>query len=350
MKRRKREDFSKEAKEEDKREDFSEEAKEEDKRENFSEEAKKSIQGKRKIGEGENATVYDADDGEHVFKVILLGKTPWEDVVREHEIQFAIGQEFGSRKIVGGISQSILTTKVNREDVAIMKLEKLASIPDKPGEEFFRDVLQKSDDLVLAGFLHNDLHLGNIMMTQEGEGVVIDFGLTQRIAPLEGKIDDDIITCVQFAQAAAMVDMCNRNNMCPNDEIYKLLMRRYVRNGRSAIKRVAKKLLGEKSVQAVAEEAARKGATILETMGGWKKFDYLRGMEDEEHRRILKQQVWLAIFSLSAFDAPCSDKKTTTTHYQKHDVDVCENPIVDQIYAIRNGKYLKQKPSKRRRK
>lgn len=83
----------------------------------------------------------------------------------------------------------------------------------------FQIILTLNAHLVEHGFLHNDLHQGNIMM-MNGSPTIIDLGLMRSYKPPSSR---DLLRCIAFAQAAALIDNCNTNTVCPTAVIQPLL-------------------------------------------------------------------------------------------------------------------------------
>lgn len=85
---------------------------------------------------------------------------------------------------------------------AMPRLDEIAEF-DEPA---LAHIVTLSNCLVEHGFLHNDMHAGNVMLWN-GKPIIIDFGLITRQDPIRA---EPIRSLVQYAQCAALIDNCNK--------------------------------------------------------------------------------------------------------------------------------------------
>ena len=123
-------------------------------------------------------------------------------------------------------------------------------------EACFVRIIECCSFMVRNGFLHNDLHQGNVMMYND-KAVIIDLGLTVRYKPPAA---EDLLQCIIFAQAAALIDNCNDNTHCPIDSIVKHLKQRkdmivakfdLVKNRRATLSNIMKKVDGVPDIDSI---------------------------------------------------------------------------------------------------
>jgi len=69
-------------------------------------------------------------------------------------------------------------------------------------------IIAMSDRLVESGFLHNDIHFGNVMQWGE-KPILIDVGLMTQHDPI---LDEPECSIVKYAQCACLIDCCTRYN------------------------------------------------------------------------------------------------------------------------------------------
>ena len=130
--------------------------------------------------ERDNAAVYSSAEPGTVVKVITRNPEMdtgvfRESVTREYKIQEALAAL--------DVAPSVGRLKIS-DNCANLQMEKVETVG---WDEFITSSLIQEDIfrcVVVAcanGFIHNDLHVGNIGKTLEGKCLLIDFGFTKKV-------------------------------------------------------------------------------------------------------------------------------------------------------------------------
>lgn len=92
---------------------------------------------------------------------------------------------------------------------------------------FLENICLACRTLVNFGYLHNDFHMGNVMLYENEGGrlhpIIIDFGLIKHIPKFEQEYTD-VLT---FAQISTLLDNCNKNTVCLDMGIVKSVFDKY---------------------------------------------------------------------------------------------------------------------------
>ena len=171
-------------------------------------------------------------------------------------------------------------------------------------------IVSSSHLLVTSGFLHNDMHAGNVMQW-ETKPILIDVGLMTQTDPVT---TEPIRTLLQYAQCSALIDCCNRYNCnaCTNA----LGPVRELRNRAADIFVEKGVTLWNREVESQERYIARVATQVVD--------------EFYDSHVTIQLQLILAHLSLQFACEP-----NTRIAYQD---DICDvgAPIGDAIYAIRN--------------
>lgn len=253
---------------------------------------------KKRIGTGEFGETYDLENGQ-VLKVIRVMDSLHEQVIREEvsihkEVQDLVLPADGIPCVPPILNGPDMHQKHDQMYITY-SMPKLT--PFVKNEENIDRLLMCVAFLVAQGYLHNDLHQGNIM-TYQGHAIIIDLGLMIRYTP---PTSNDLLRCIVFAQCAALIDNCNENTACP-------------------LESYLAKLSSEKNF-VIQFFGLRKKETLKSMM---KKIDKL---SDDD---IIRSQLLLSCLS---------------THFYgcTYDTKICDEGeyIGDYIYAIRNPLKIK---------
>lgn len=162
-----------------------------------------------RLGKGESGQVYALQS--------LSGSREIEQFANEHVVKFVTGAVDHEIDTQSELNKKNLGPELIWHEKAgkytIICMQKI--IPVKPSalavnHKMQRQLILEVIQMVKAGFLHNDLHIGNVAINASTrEATVIDFGLTQKIEPPEENI---VINQIVLAQLYAIIDPCNKNN------------------------------------------------------------------------------------------------------------------------------------------
>ena len=168
------------------------------------------------VGTGDNAVVYRTKRG--IAKVVFTqdkdGKF-LESVEAEYntqEILHSLNAQFAPRPIQ--LTRLEGDDKPEGYEAILIEMEELTQIKEITPQlvDQIKKIIKK---LVHAGYLHNDLHWGNLMMRNKSV-VLIDFGFTRKLLPesvSQIKKDTGLCDLVCASELYALFDMCNRNNV-----------------------------------------------------------------------------------------------------------------------------------------
>ena len=182
----------------------------------------KQLLKKRPIGKGEFGKTYRFED--KVVKIIAIQSAAHKKAVKEevemHKRVQKLSLSSDKGPCVPTIHGRLHFHVIGKTEYGIYSLDALEKY--KPSIGFDR-ILEINRLLVENGFLHNDLHQGNVMV-KDGQALVIDIGMMRHMLISNSlKLDRDIMDCIFFAQSAALVDNCNENTKCPTQTIFDLL-------------------------------------------------------------------------------------------------------------------------------
>ena len=171
------------------------------------------------LGTGDFGATYALNSNEVVKVIRILNSKSEADIHKE----VTIHKEAQNLRIEGMACVPMIldmpeTHVVENERYITYSMPKLQKF--RATKANYAIIIKLNAYLVKNGFLHNDLHQGNVMMTKEGTPIIIDLGLVRMFAPPK---DEDLCRCIAFAQAAALVDNCNTNTKCPLQNIKSLL-------------------------------------------------------------------------------------------------------------------------------
>lgn len=259
------------------------------------------IMEQKPLGKGEFGATYDFNDDTVVKVIKVLNKEHEASVLKEVKLhlnaQKLILPDDGFccvPPIYFGPSKHIIGKQLYIS-FGMPRLNKFDMTQNKADINFTR-IMNCCDLLVEKGYLHNDLHQGNIMMYQN-KAVIIDLGLMITYTPPES---EEILKCIKFAQSCALMDNCNNNTVCSQ----------IIENKLMEAKKYVIKLF-----------RLKKNRTIQQIMG-----------EIEKHVpsefEIIQSQLLLACLS---------------TDFQKCGyLNICDTSKADYIYAIRNPNSVRE--------
>lgn len=262
------------------------------------------------LGSGEFGATYEVNDTT-VLKVIDLASSKStapteEEIFREFHIHKQVQNLIlpDNKPCIPPILEG--PHKDNEKVYFIMpKLTKF-----KPLKKNFNRIIECATFMIKNGFLHNDLHQGNIMMYGDF-ATIIDLGLTIEYIPCE---DDHIMDCIIFAQISALIDDCNTNTACKKSIIS------LEKDMQPLRKKVVEmfKLEEWDSNKIDVKKLYRKVEDIMKQYNAKKQVNKI----SESNDIVLKSQLLLA----------CLSTRFKACNYHPF----CENKEVDYIYAIRN--------------
>ena len=166
-------------------------------------------------------------------------------------------------------------------------------------------IMELNKHLVDKGFLHNDLHQGNVM-TMNSNPIIIDLGLMRSYKPPKSA---QLRRYIAFAQAAALIDNCNTNTLCPTQNIKGLL---------------------HDSIDEVESFFALNHRDSVKVM--------VRKIESKAGDQTIEVRLQLLLACLSTRFRECDDDEQVWID-ERCDLG---SPIGDFIYAIRNPKPFKK--------
>lgn len=172
------------------------------------------------LGQGEFGATYDYGLNSVVKVIQVINKKHQVDTFREvelHKEAQTLVLPTDGFCCVPPIEFGPVVHINRRNKYVIYQMPKLAKMVHS--EANFVRIIECCSLMVRNGFLHNDLHQGNVMM-YNNKAVIIDLGLTIKYQP---PASENLLLCIIFAQAAALVDNCNDNTQCPVDSIAKNL-------------------------------------------------------------------------------------------------------------------------------
>lgn len=181
--------------------------------------------GQKFLGEGNSAKTIELDPNDPtkpVAKLIPLTLIATNKNIPIDHLQNLIKKEFELHKEVqdkvqlddGQPCVPQLQSEFHIEEIygqryAVYLLDRLVELEIRE-EKTYERALKISRKFVEKGYLHNDLHQANVMMTKGGDLRVIDLGNMRRM-PDNDKLSNDLLECIYFGQTAALYDNCNDN-------------------------------------------------------------------------------------------------------------------------------------------
>jgi tRNA A-37 threonylcarbamoyl transferase component Bud32 len=148
----------------------------------------------RLIGGGEGANVYQID-AQQVLKIFK------SDSKFKHEL--------GMLRKLSRIGVGPAAVLGNKPNSLVMPMYHPISLKDLSSAVFQRALVRQVITMVHHGFLHNDLHVGNIMKTKANTPVIVDFDLMRKVRPPYSKVIRDQLV---MAQLYAIIDPANTHN------------------------------------------------------------------------------------------------------------------------------------------
>ena len=170
------------------------------------------------LGHGENGRTYAIGDNLVMKRVTLKSNrnaagVAASDVQSEVDTQVALNQ-IGVGPVVHVDHEE---HDPSRGAVVMQRLYPLADEKNKPQPifcmppQFQHELVAQVFRMVRGGYLHNDLHAGNVMMTREGHPVIIDFGLCTQVRALAETDDRRLIEQCALSQLQMLCDPSNLN-------------------------------------------------------------------------------------------------------------------------------------------
>ena len=168
-----------------------------------------NVQILKLLGKGDNASVYSIEnDIDKVLKVIEIDTkdTCIEDTTREIEMC----KELNKIDIGPQIYSHVY---IKSHKMVVLILERLKPMNRSHGDFTVsrqKELIDKVAKMVDHGYIHNDLHLGNVMINATGKITVIDFGFTVK---MEHRPRDELVfNQIVISQLYSILDPCNFNN------------------------------------------------------------------------------------------------------------------------------------------
>ena len=167
------------------------------------------------LGKGENGITFETEQNTALKLVRFNNINEKQNIIREIEFQRELSKLNVAPNVHG---EHVCISGKKNSGACFIHMDKIKPINNISSltQSFREKLIDKIAISVYHGYVHNDLHWGNVAMHIDNEEpVLIDFGLTQK---METSVEVISFNQIVLSQLYALMDVCNTNNCLPEHE------------------------------------------------------------------------------------------------------------------------------------